>query len=667
MEEKDVYEKIKYLREQIEKYNYHYYVLSNPLIDDQEYDSLMNELIKLENNYPQYKDENSPSVRIGNDITNKFLVYEHLYPMYSLPNTYSREDILNFHDRISKNIKEEINYVCELKFDGLAISILYENGILKRALTRGDGMKGEDVTANTKTIKSIPLKLNGTFPNVFEVKGEIIMPHKSFNKLNEERIESGEEPFANPRNAASGSIKLLNSKEVARRQLDCFLYSIHSSTLPYNNHYDNIRFMRDLKFKVSEHIKLCKTLDDVFQYIEYWENKKNNLPYDIDGIVIKLNDLNQREALGFTSKFPRWAIAYKFKAERIATKLLSVDYQVGRTGAITPVANLTPVRLGGTIVKRASLYNYEFIKNFDLNVGDTVYIEKGGEIIPKIVNADVNSRDIFSVPIRFITNCPECNTPLVRNEGETIFYCPNENSCPPQVKGRIIHFASKKAMNIEGLGPEIIENLYNNGLIKNISDIYKLKKEDLMLLERFGDKLADNIIKSIERSKNEPYYKVLYGLGIRYVGETIAKKLAEQYPSIELLLNANYEDLLKIEEIGEKIAKSIVEYIKKEKNIEIIKNLISYGLNTTYVSSVSIKSDKLKGENFMVTGTLKRYSRENVKKVIEENGGNVMSSVSSKLDYLVVGTSPGESKIEKAKKLNLKIIDEEEFYKMIDN
>lgn len=664
MDKEKIAERIQHLRKVLEEHNYRYYVLAQPIISDFEYDMLMKELIELEKQYPEFYDPLSPSQRVGSDLDQKFQQERHEYPMLSLDNVYSIEELHEFHERIYKLLNEPIEYSCELKYDGVSISIVYENGKLIKAITRGDGEVGDNVTENIKTIKSIPLRLFGNdYPNKFIIRGEVILTKEAFQRLNEEREKMGEPLFANPRNAAAGTLKLQNSSEVARRPLDCLFYSLLGENLPYNNHFQNLQKAKEWGFKISEHIKLCKNLNEVIEYINYWEKEKDNLNFNIDGIVIKVNSLVQQQRLGSTSKAPRWAVAFKYKTEQALTKLISVDFQVGRTGAITPVANLEPVHLGGTIVKRASLHNEDQIKLLDLHYGDMVYIEKGGEIIPKVVGVEKSLRPHDAKPIEFVKYCPECNTSLIREEGEARHYCPNESGCPPQIKGKIEHFVDRKAMDIN-MAEATIDQLYRNGLIKNIADIYSLKKEDLLKLERFADKSAENLLKSIEESKNVPFERVLFALGIRYVGETAAKKLARHFRTIDNLMNATYEELISIEEIGDKIAKSVIDFFKNKQNIEIIERLRKAGVKLQ-LSDEMLQSNKLNGLSFVISGVFKKISRDDLKDLIEKNGGKVLSSVSSKTDFIVAGDNMGPSKLKKAQELGIKIISEDEFFDMI--
>ncbi len=657
-------ERISKLVTELKKHNHNYYVLNSPSISDYEFDTLLSELIELENQHPDFKHEDSPTQRVGSDISNIFKTIQHDYPMLSLGNTYSESDLTEFHNRIIKEIEVEPEYVCELKFDGASISVTYENGLFTKAVTRGDGTKGDNVTDNIKTIHSIPLSISGeNIPPKFEIRGEILMPHKVFDSLNVLREEEGNTPFANPRNATSGSIKMIDSREVAKRKLDCYFYYMMGENIPAENHQESLNLLSSWGFKVSEHSKLCKTIDQIFDYIHYWDNERHNLPYDIDGIVIKVNSFARQEMLGFTAKNPRWAISYKFKAEQVSTKLLSIDYQVGRTGAITPVANLEPVQLAGTVVKRASLHNADQIALHDIRIGDTVFVEKGGEIIPKIVG--VESHETDSSPTQFIIQCPECDTDLVRIEGEAKHFCPNSASCPPQIKGKIEHFISRKAMNIDSLGEETVAQFYENGIIHNTADLYKLTKEIILPLERMAEKSADNIIKSIEESKQVGFESVLFALGIRFVGETVAKKLAKAFISMQNISNATREQLIEVDEIGDRIADSILEYFSNLENIKLIRDLMNAGLQFKIQEEESL-SENLKDLKIIVSGTFSNYSRDEIKKLIELHGGKNVSSISKNTDYLVAGKNIGPSKLEKATKLKVKIISEEEFTALID-
>ncbi len=667
MSNTDIAHEIEQLREELNLHNYRYYVLNSPVISDYEYDQMMDRLIKLESEHPEFFDPDSPTQRVGSDINVEFKQVKHKYPMLSLGNTYNEGEITDFYKRIAKALNEPFEIVCELKYDGASISLTYENGRLVRGVTRGDGTRGDDVTANIKTIKSIPLRIKGDYPAEFEIRGEVYIPRDKFEEMNRERIEIGEEPFSNPRNTAAGSLKLQNSRQVAQRPLDCFLYYVLGEDLPSHKHVENLEKARSWGFKIPKEYKVCNSLDEIFGFIHHWDTARHDLPYDIDGIVLKVNDLNQQKRLGFTAKNPRWAISYKFKAEQGYTKLLSVSFQVGRTGAVTPVANLEPVQLAGTIVKRASLHNADFIQSLDLHLGDMVYVEKGGEIIPKIVEVDVEARKPDSEPVRFITHCPECGTELVRPEGEAAHYCPNSATCPPQVKGRIEHFISRKAMNIDGLGAETIDLLYNVNLIKDISDLYSLHPMQLTPLERLGDKSARNIIRSIEESKNVPFPRVLFALGIRYVGETVAKKLAMAFKSIDRLMSASKEELMEVDEIGERIADSVIDYFADEKNREIIEKLKKAGLKFELSEEeMQTASDALAGKSIVISGTFAKHSRDEIKKLIEMHGGKNVSSISSKTDYLVAGDKIGPAKLAKAEKLGIPIISEDDLLNLIE-
>ncbi|HNY44619.1 MAG: NAD-dependent DNA ligase LigA [Bacteroidota bacterium] len=658
--------RIKKLSEELNKHNHNYYVLNNPSISDFEFDKLLAELIDLENKYPQFKQADSPTQRVGSDISNVFKTVTHEFPMLSLGNTYSAEELNDFHNRIVKEIEIDPEYVCELKFDGASISVSYENSKYLRAVTRGDGTQGDDVSENIKTIRSIPLSISGeNIPQNFEIRGEIIMPHKVFDELNEIREENGESPFANPRNATSGSIKMIDSREVAKRNLDCYFYYMMGKNLSATTHWESLQQLKSWGFKISEHSKLCKTISEVYNYIEFWDEERKNLSYDIDGIVIKVNSFAQQEILGFTAKSPRWAIAYKFKAEQVSTKLLSIDYQVGRTGAVTPVANLEPVQLAGTVVKRASLHNADQIALLDIRINDIVFVEKGGEIIPKIVG--VESHDKNSSPTQFITHCPECGTQLYRPEGEARHFCPNSDHCPPQIKGKIEHFISRKAMNIENIGEETVALLYDTGLVRSISDLYKLKKEDILPLDRMAEKSANNIINSIEKSKEVSFDRVLFALGIRFVGETVAKILAKAFKNILNLSIASKEELMQVDEIGDRIADSIIEYFNNKEHTQLIADLMNAGLQFELQEDENESlSDKLQGMSIIISGTFKNYSRDEIKSVIEQHGGKNVSSISKNTDLFVAGENIGPAKLKKATELNIKIVSEEEFIKMIE-
>ena len=657
-------DRIDQLRALLNEQNYRYYVLNDPLISDFEYDKLMRELQDLEQANPQYADPNSPTQRVGSDRANQFASVTHRFPMQSLSNTYSREEVTDFDTRIRKEVGE-VEYVCELKFDGTSISLLYEHGQLVRAATRGDGTVGDDVTENVRTIRSIPLQLRGGgYPDLFEIRGEILMPYKSFERLNREREDIGETPFANPRNAAAGSLKQQSSAVTASRDLDAYLYMLAGDEMPYATHYESLLAARQWGFKVSDQMKLCRNLDEVMDFIRYWDKARESLPFATDGVVIKVNSYAMQKQLGSTAKAPRWAVAYKFKAEQALTRLLSVDFQVGRTGAITPVANLEPVQLAGTVVKRASLHNAEQIALLDIRLGDMVYVEKGGEIIPKITEVELSERPAESQPFEFITRCPECGTELVKYEGEARHYCPNSSSCPPQIVGRIVHFISRKAMNIEGLGDETVQLLYDNGLVHDISDLYTLKRADLVRLPRLGEKSADNILRNIEASKQVPFARVLFAIGIRFIGETTAKILARQFKNIDALIHADPEQLIEAEEVGEKIARSIIEYFADTGNMRIVERLRSYGLQ--FQNQVQEgATDRLAGLNSVISGTFVHHSRDQLKELIERHGGRNLSGVSSNVNYLLAGQNIGPAKLAKVSKLGVKMINEEEFMQML--
>lgn len=662
---KAIENKINTLREALNDHNYRYYVMNDPVISDQEFDEMLAELRKLEEKYPQFYDPNSPTVRVGSDITSHFVQVPHNYPMLSLANTYSEQELLDFDKRVKKEITGEPEYVCELKFDGSAIGLRYKNGRLVLALTRGDGVKGDDVTVNVRTIKSVPLKLRGTdYPDEFEIRGEIIMLHKVFEELNAEREDIGETLFANPRNAAAGTLKLLDSKEVARRKLDNFMYAIYPDHVVGKGHYESMMKAKTWGFRVSEHMAKFSTMQEVFEFINVWEKKRKTLPYDIDGVVIKVNSFSLQNQLGFTAKAPKWAIAYKYQPERALTRLDSVDYQVGRTGAITPVANLEPVRLSGTVVKRASLYNAEQMALLDVRIGDMVYVEKGGEIIPKITGVELSKRNPNSHPIKFISHCPACGAALQKIEGEAKHYCPNQPHCPPQIIGRIIHFISRRAMNIENLGEETVELLYKNGLVHDVSDLYKLTQQQIEPLERMGEKSAHNIISSIEASKQVPFSRTLFALGIRFVGETIAKKIAKTVHNIDNLRTADKERLLDIEEVGDIIAESILNYFSDPENNRIIDSLRGSGVQFEE-KKTGHETNLLNGATFVISGVFENHSRDQLKELIELNGGKNTSSISSKTDYLLAGENMGPAKSEKAGKLGIKIISEADFMKML--
>lgn len=663
-----VKEQIEQLRSLLHQHNYNYYVLNTPSISDQEFDSLMRQLQELEELHPEYQDENSPSVRVGSDINKNFTQVSHKYPMLSLSNTYSEGEVNEFYQRVRKALNEEFEICCEMKYDGTSISLIYEDGKLMRAVTRGDGEKGDDVTDNVKTIKSIPLVLHGSnYPPVFEIRGEILMPWDTFEELNREK-EAREEPlFANPRNAASGTLKLQNSSIVASRKLDAYLYYLLGDNLPFDGHYENLQEAQKWGFKISPLMRKCHSTEEIFEFINYWDIERKNLPVATDGIVLKVNSLKQQKNLGFTAKSPRWAIAYKFQAERALTRLNRVTFQVGRTGAVTPVANLEPVQLSGTVVKRASLHNADIIENLDLYIGDMVYVEKGGEIIPKITGVDTALRSfMIGEKVKFINQCPECGSTLIRYEGEAAHYCPNDSACPPQIKGKIEHFISRKAMNIDGLGPETVDLFYSLGLIQNTADLYQLTIEKIKDLDGKGEKSAENIINGIEQSKKVPFERVIFALGIRFVGETVAKKIAKSFTNIDELINASKEELINIDEIGEKIAQSILNFFSNETNRTLIQRLKDAGLTLQRSEEERADyTDKLSGLSIVISGVFTHYSRDEYKAMIEKNGGKNVSSISAKTSFILAGENMGPSKLDKANKLGIKIINEEEFLKLI--
>ena len=660
-----VLDTIKNLRDELNQHNYNYYVLDKPTISDFEFDQKLKQLQDLEAQHPEFFDENSPTQRVGGMVTKNFETIKHEYRMYSLDNSYSIEDLQDWETRIQKVLGDvSLEYTCELKYDGASISITYENGRLVRAVTRGDGFQGDDVTNNIKTIKAVPIHLKGDFPEKFDIRGEIILPFAGFEKMNQELIEIGETPYSNPRNTASGSLKLQDSAEVAKRPLDCLLYFVIGNNLPFKTQFEGLQKARDWGFKVPTQSKLAKNLNEVFEYINYWDKHRHDLPYETDGVVIKVNNLQHQDELGYTAKSPRWAMAYKFKAEQVTTKLNSISYQVGRTGAITPVANLEPVQLAGTIVKRASLHNADQIEKLDIRIGDEVFVEKGGEIIPKIIAVAQRGNQVE--PTKYITHCPECQTELVRSEGEANHFCPNFYGCPPQIIGRIQHFITRKAMDIDGLGGETVALLFNAGLVTNYADLYELKKEQIIPLERMAEKSAENLINGIEKSKMIPFERVLYALGIRYVGETVAKKLAKHYKSIDAIAQASIMDLILVDEIGDKIAQSVVQFFENQENIRIIDRLKSFGVQLESGEEDVLLSEKLKGKTFVVSGVFEIYSRDELKKAIEDNGGKVGSSISSKTDYVIAGDNMGPSKLEKANQLKIAIISETDFKHMID-
>lgn len=666
MKKSEARERIETLRREIERHNHNYYVLNQPQISDFEFDILLNELDTLERKYPEFQSADSPTKHVGSDLTREFVQYEHRYPMLSLGNTYNEEELRDFDSRIKKSVTESVEYVCELKFDGASISITYRDGVMFRALTRGDGNTGDDVTLNVKTIKNIPHRIEkATTPEEFVIRGEILMPRAVFDSLNEERVKSGLSPFANPRNAASGTLKILDPKIVASRSLECMVYFLLADNLPHNTHFENLSEAYDWGFSVPQSIRLCHNIEEVMDFINHWDTERKNLPYDIDGVVVKVNSIALQESLGFTAKSPRWAIAYKFKAEQVLTKLLSVAFQVGRTGTVTPVANLEPVFLSGSTVKRATLHNEDQINLLDLHINDMVFVEKGGEIIPKIVGVDHSYRNKDSKKVYFITNCPECGTKLVRNEGEANHFCPNYLHCPPQIKGRIEHFISRKAMDIDGLGEETIDLLFSKKLIRNFSDLYDLKEEQLIPLARMGEKSAANIMNSIRKSIDTPYQRVLFALGIRHVGETVAKTIASKFSSIDELINADEDQITGIYEIGPKIASSITTYFADKENIEIIQRLKAKGLKFSREIEDSKTGNSLEGKTIVISGIFSRHSRDEYKDIIERNGGKNSSSVSGNTSFILAGENMGQSKKDKAKDLGIKLMTEEEFLRII--
>ena len=655
-------EQINTLREELRQHNYNYYVLDNATISDYEFDMQLKTLQDLEAKYPEFYDSNSPTLRVGGQITKNFDTIVHEHRMYSLDNSYSREDLLDWETRIKKQVDGEVQYSCELKYDGASISLTYENGILVRAVTRGDGVQGDNVTNNIKTIKSVPLKLRGAYPDKFDIRGEIILPFTGFQKMNEERIAAGEEPYANPRNTASGSLKLQDSAEVAKRPLECLLYNLTGNRLGVVTQMESLDKARAWGFKVPEAAKLANSIDEVLEFVTYWDEERHNLPYETDGVVIKVNNLQQQEELGYTAKAPRWAMAYKFKTEQAESVLKEITYQVGRTGAITPVANLEPVQLAGTTVKRASLHNADQIAKLDIRVNDTVFVEKGGEIIPKIVGVNLAERAKDSTPTVYITECPECNTPLVRREGEAQHYCPNVDGCPPQITGRIQHYISRKAMDIEGLGGETVALLVKEGLITNYADLYDLTVEQLLPLERMAQKSAENLVAGVAKSKEIPFERVLFALGIRYVGETVAKKLVRHYKNIEAIMTASEEDMVNVDEIGVRIAQSVREFFSQDTSIATVNRLASYGVQLEIsAEELAGQTAILQGETYVVSGVFHKVSRTELKKLIENNGGKVSSSISAKTSFVIAGDKMGPSKLEKANKLGITLLSEEEF------
>jgi DNA ligase (NAD+) len=663
----DIKEQILELRNELRQHNYNYYVLDAPSISDFEFDTKLKQLQALETAHPHYYDASSPTLRVGGEVTKNFETVVHAQRMYSLDNSYSKDDLMDWETRLRKMVDGPIQYTCELKYDGASISLTYENGQLVQALTRGDGTQGDNVTANIKTIKSVPLQLRGDYPEKFEIRGEIVLPFDGFNAMNAERIAAGEEPYKNPRNTASGSLKLQDSAEVARRPLECLLYSIVGENTNIQTQFENLKKARSWGFKVPTIAKLTDSIDGVLDFVNYWDTHRHELPYETDGVVVKVNSLFQQAELGFTAKAPRWAMAYKFKAEQVSTRLEHISYQVGRTGAITPVANLQPVELAGTIVKRASLHNADQIEKLDVRIGDWVYVEKGGEIIPKIMGVDLDRRPAESSQTVYISSCPECDTPLVRKEGEAQHYCPNDVSCPPQIIGRIQHYISRKALDIEGLGGETVALLVNEGLIRDYADLYELTADQIIHLDRMAEKSADNLVNGVQASKAVPFERVLFGLGIRYVGETVAKKLAKHYKSIEVLSKATLEDLEQVDEIGIKIAESVVDFFSTEANVQLVSRLILYGLQLQLSEeALSNQTTQLEGLRFVVSGVFETVSRDELKALIDSNGGKVVSSISAKTSYVVAGANMGPSKRTKAESLKVPIISEQAFLEMID-
>jgi DNA ligase (NAD+) len=663
----NIKEQILQLRDELSHHNYKYYVMDTPSISDFEFDTKLKQLQDLESAYPQYYDASSPTQRVGGEVTKNFETVVHAQRMYSLDNSYSKDDLMEWETRLRKMVDGPIEYTCELKYDGASISLTYENGVLVQALTRGDGTQGDNVTANIKTIKSVPLKLRGNYPEKFEIRGEIVLPFKGFKAMNAERLAAGEEPYKNPRNTASGSLKLQDSAEVAKRPLECLLYSIVGENTSIKTQFENLETARSWGFKVPTIAKLTDSIDGVLEFVNYWDVHRHELPYETDGVVVKVNSLFQQAELGYTAKAPRWAMAYKFKAEQVSTRLEHISYQVGRTGAITPVANLQPVELAGTIVKRASLHNADQIEKLDVRVGDWVYVEKGGEIIPKIMGVDLSRRTQESLPTVYISSCPECDTPLVRKDGEAQHYCPNDLGCSPQIIGRIQHYISRKALDIEGLGGETVALLVNAGLIRDYADLYELTADQIIHLDRMAEKSADNLVKGVQASKDVPFERVLFGLGIRYVGETVAKKLAKHFKSIEALSKATMEDLETVDEIGVRIAESVVDFFSSEANVQMVARLILYGLQLQLSEeALSNQTTQLDGLRFVVSGVFETVSRDELKALIDSNGGKVVSSISAKTSYLVAGANMGPSKRTKAENLKVPIISEHEFLGMID-
>ena len=665
--ENSVKQQIDQLRQELHHHNYLYYVKDQPQISDFEFDEQLKKLQQLEDQYPEYKDANSPTQRVGGQITKAFPTVVHDQPMYSLANSYSKEELNDWLKRIKKLTDDEINFVCELKYDGASISLTYENGAFLRAVTRGDGVQGDEITANVKTIPSVPLKLQGNdYPKRFDIRGEIVMPHEGFAQLNAKRVENGETPYANPRNTASGSLKLQHSDVVAQRPLVCLLYNLSGDNLPVKTQFESLEKARTWGFYVPNEARKASNIDEVFQFIDFWEEERRKLPYETDGVVIKVNDLATQNELGYTSKSPRWAMAYKFKAEQVSTTLRKITYQVGRTGAITPVANLEPVQLAGTTVKRASLHNADQIEKLDVREDDTVFVEKGGEIIPKIVAVDFSKRNQDSQPTHYINQCPECGTALIRKENEALHFCPNEDGCPPQIIGRIQHFISRKAMDIEGLGGETVGLLVKENLIHHYADLYHLKVEDVLPLERIAEKSANNMINSIQSSKSVPFERVLYALGIRYVGETVAKKIAQHFKNIDAIADASVDDLIQVEDIGEQIAKSVVAFFRDDKKIDILERLKSNGLSMEIEENSSKQDAVLEGKKFVISGVFEQYSRKEIQKMIEAYGGKNTGSLSKNTDYLIAGENMGPSKRKKAEGFKIPIISESEFLNMLD-
>ena len=662
----DIKEQILQLRDELRQHNYNYYVLDAATISDFEFDTKLKQLQDLETAHPQFYDASSPTLRVGGEVTKNFETIVHAHRMYSLDNSYSKEDLMDWETRLQKMVDGPIQYTCELKYDGASISLTYENGLLVQALTRGDGTQGDNVTANIKTIKSVPLQLRGDYPEKFEIRGEIVLPFEGFNAMNAERMSAGEEPYKNPRNTASGSLKLQDSAEVAKRPLECLLYSIVGENTHIQTQFENLEKARSWGFKVPTIAKLTDSIEGVLEFVSYWDTHRHELPYETDGVVVKVNSLFQQAELGYTAKAPRWAMAYKFKAEQVSTQLEHISYQVGRTGAITPVANLHPVELAGTIVKRASLHNADQIEKLDVRPGDWVYVEKGGEIIPKIMGVDLDRRDLRTPKTVYISNCPECDTALVRKDGEAHHYCPNDKGCPPQIIGRIQHFISRKALDIEGLGGETVALLVNEGLIRDYADLYELTSDQIIHLDRMAEKSADNLVNGVQASKDVPFERVLFGLGIRYVGETVAKKLAKHYKSIEALSKATLEDLETVDEIGIRIAESVVDFFSTEANLQMVSRLILYGLQLQLSEeALSNQTTKVEGLRFVVSGVFETVSRDELKALIDSNGGKVVSSISAKTSYVVAGANMGPSKRTKAESLNIPIISEQQFLELL--